>query len=294
MFILVIIAFFGAFALFPAFRCFIFNPISTIYYLFKDIYFYFKHKKYNECKDYGKIIDVTALFGGGKTLSSTMYVRRIYKKYNGKLVWNEQTQQFDKQIIKVLSNVDFKDIPYIKLKCADDIIHINDNEPITTVAIVLIDEASTQFNSRNFKTNLPTELLNQILTCRHHKIGIVLTNQRFGHLDALLRQCTSIDKECKLKWRFLRINYFDAWDLENCNNPSALVPIKRTCLFVRDKDFNAYDTYAIVDNFIHSVEKGEILTDDELLKYKSPIENDLTNVNKLSSKFKRRIKKFGI
>lgn len=278
---------------FPALRCALLHPFSVIKYAFKDVYFYFAHKKYNECKAYGKIVDVTALFGGGKTLSSTMYIRSIYRKYNGKTVWNEQTKQFDKQVIKVLSNVEFKDIPYIPLKSADDIIHINDNEPLTTVALVLIDEASTEFNSRNFKTNLPTELLNQILTCRHHKIGIVLTNQRFGHLDALLRQVTSIDKECKKTWRFLRINYYDAWDLENCNNPALCRPLKRTCLFVRDSDYNAYDTYAIVENFKHKVECGEVLTDDELLAYKMPIQNELENVNKLSHKAKRYLKKFG-
>ena len=291
MSLLILLAFAFALYLFPILRCVLLHPVSTIYYVVKDLYFYFRHKKYNECKAYGKIIDVTALFGGGKTLSSTMYIRKLYRKYNNKLVYNEETKQFDRQVIKVLSNVEFNDIPYIPLKSADDIIHINDNEPCTTVALVLIDEASTEFNSRNYKTNLPTELLNQILTCRHHKIGIVLTNQRFGHLDALLRQVTSIDKECKKIWRFLRINYYDAWDLENCNNPSLCKPLKRTCLFVRDKDYSAYDTYAIVENFKHKVENGEVLSDEELLAYKMPTETALENVSKLSFKAKRRLKK---
>ena len=175
MSLLILLAFAFALYLFPILRCVLLHPVSTIYYVVKDLYFYFRHKKYNECKAYGKIIDVTALFGGGKTLSSTMYIRKLYRKYNNKLVYNEETKQFDRQVIKVLSNVEFNDIPYIPLKSADDIIHINDNEPCTTVALVLIDEASTEFNSRNYKTNLPTELLNQILTCRHHKIGTIRT-----------------------------------------------------------------------------------------------------------------------
>lgn len=291
--VLIILGFLFALFMFPALRCGLLHPVAVIKYAFKDVYFYFRHKKYNECREYGKIIDVTALFGGGKTLSSTMYIRSIYRKYNGKLVWNDVTKSFDRQVIKVLSNVEFKDIPYIPLKSADDIIHINDNEPITTVALVLIDEASTEFNSRNFKTNLPTELLNQILTCRHHKIGIVLTNQRFGHLDALLRQCTSIDKECNKTWRFLRINYYDAWDLENCSNPSMVRPLCRTCLFVKDKDYNAYDTYAIVENFKHKVECGEVLSDEELLAYKMPIQTDVDSINNPSRKLKRRLKKYG-
>ena len=40
--------------------------------LFKDIYFYFKHKRYNECPEYGKIRLNCAcgshVFGSGKTL----------------------------------------------------------------------------------------------------------------------------------------------------------------------------------------------------------------------------------
>lgn len=288
--LIILIALFALY-MFPVLRCALLHPLATTGYAVKDCFYYFAHKKYNECREYGKIIDVTALFGGGKTLSSTMYIRHIYNRYNGKIVWNEKTKEFEKQVIKVLSNVEFKDIPYIPLKAADDIIHINDNEPITTVALVLIDEASTEFNSRNYKTNLPTELLNQILTCRHNKIGIVLTNQRFGHLDALLRQVTSIDKECKKIWRFLRIDYYDAWDLENCNNPSMCAPLRRTCLFVKDKDYNAYDTYAIVENFKHKVESGEILTDDELLAYKMPVQDNLDNVKKLSFKAKMRLKK---
>lgn len=46
-----------------------------------DIYKYFKYKKYNECKDYGRIFMVTAhrnkVFGSGKTLDMTM-VAAVY------------------------------------------------------------------------------------------------------------------------------------------------------------------------------------------------------------------------
>ena len=66
-------------------------------------------------------------------------------------------------------------------------------------------------------------------------------------------------------------------------------PLKRTCLFVRDKDYSAYDTYAIVENFKHKVENGEVLSDEELLAYKMPTETALENVSKLSFKAKRRL-----
>ena len=50
------------------------------------------------------------------------------------------------------------------------------------------------------------------MTCRHHYISLYYTAQRFGHVDALLRQVTSY---CDKLWRFQRLKYYDAWELEN-------------------------------------------------------------------------------
>lgn len=75
-----------------------------------DLYYYFKHKERNRCKAYGRIYMVTAfrnkVFGSGKTLDMTMVARRIYSKYDGLPVWNEDEQKFVTQHIHLISNVE--------------------------------------------------------------------------------------------------------------------------------------------------------------------------------------------
>lgn len=87
-------------------------------------------------------------------------------------------------------------------------------------------------NSRNFKTNIDPLFLNTILTCRHYYISLYYTAQRFGHVDALLRQVTSCVIDCDKLWRLQRLNTYDAWDMENATNIQLLQPIARGCWFV--------------------------------------------------------------
>lgn len=272
--------------MFPPVRVVLFKFPSVLCYAISDIYKYFRYRKWNECKVYGKINVYTGLFGRGKTLSSVHYIVGIFNKYNGKKVWSEKDKCFKVQTIRIISNVDLN-IPYIKLDNTQQIVNATEGLNDVSVAIVFIDEASTQFNSRNFKNNISSTLLNALLTCRHHKFGMILSSQRFLHIDALIRQICDRAIECKKIWRFQMLYECSAWDLENCTNINLVKHITR-CWFVRNKDFNAYDTYANVDSIKRMQANGELLTDDEVLALRGQINTSEYNVN--SRKMKKLLK----
>lgn len=245
----------------PYFRCLVLHPFSSVFYIFYDLYRYIRYRKWNEFKDYGKIICATALFGGGKTLTSTVYLRYVYHRFNNKTVYNPRLKKWVKQRIYIHSNVHFNDINYISLRSTQEMLQVTKDfcdDNFMDIHLFFIDEASTQFNSRQFKENFNPNLLNTILTCRHVKIGIILTSQRFNHVDALLRQVTSETKECSHLWRLYKLSFYDAYMLENCSNPTLIKPTRVRTLFIRDKDYAAYDTFAIVNNLVKASDSGDM------------------------------------
>ena len=175
------------------------------------------------------------------------------------------------QRIKVISNVSL-DIPYEDFQSLEQVVlaaeknrEYDDEHDTLTVTLVLGDEFSVQMNSRNFKTNIDPLFLNTILTCRHYYISLYYTAQRFGHVDALLRQVTSCVIDCDKLWRFQRLSTYDAWEMENAANVSLLRPIRRRAWFVRDRDYNAYNTLACVGNLKKDMQEGAMLSEAEIL-----------------------------
>lgn len=220
--------------MFPTFRCAFFHPILLITYGIRDLIQYISHKEYNVCGT-GELVAYTGLFGKGKTLSAVHRVVRAYHQFDGKPVWCRRRKKMVTQRIKVISNVALS-IPYEDFVSLEQIVldaerkQIYDDEHDTlTVTLVLGDEFSVQMNSRNFKTNIDPLFLNTILTCRHYYISLYYTAQRFGHVDALLRQVTSYVMECDKLWRFQRLSRYDAWDLENATNTQLVTPMSRGC-----------------------------------------------------------------
>lgn len=136
------------------------HPVSTIMYAVKDFYFWVIHKGYN-FYEAGLLNCYCAHFGGGKTLSIVHYVTMIFNRYNNKMVWDRGRKKFVRQKIHVISNVDFKSIPYEPLASLSQVVccayknkDIDIKNNTRTVVIVVLDEASAQLNSRNFKTNI--------------------------------------------------------------------------------------------------------------------------------------------
>lgn len=269
-YIVVIVAFLFCYYMFIPFRLVVKNPISSVFYAVKDLYEYIVHRKRNECPT-GKIIAYTALFAGGKTLSVVHYVVSLFYRYDGLKVWDRERRKFVTQRIHVISNVKLK-IPYENFVSLQQIVRVAEKfhqidleNDTLTVTVVLGDEFSVQLNSREFKKNIDPLFLNTLLTCRHHHILMVYDAQRFNHVDALLRQVTLAVVECKKKWRFMVQYEYDAFEMENAVNPLLLTPRFRDGWFIRDKDYNAYDTLACVGNLKKSFEEGDMMSEEEIL-----------------------------
>lgn len=300
MIFIFIMLFFVACYLSVCFRLAVLHPVSTIYYAVHDIFYYFYYRQWRILKA-GQLVIYTALFGRGKTLSVVHYIVKKYQRYNGLMIYDRDRKKWVKQVVNVISNVQLA-IPYenfVSLKqivAAADRNKQKDIENDTyTVTLVLGDEFGVQMNSRSFKTNVDPLFLNTLLTCRHHHISLFYDAQRFNHVDALLRQVTGHDIECKKVWRFMVHYYFDAYQLECASSPSLIQPFRRTGWFVRDKDYASYDTLACVDNLSKKVEEGDMMSEEEIMKLRVNEGNaGLDGVTKPSRYLKRRrLKKSG-
>jgi hypothetical protein len=282
-----------AFVVSPTVRCAVSHPILLSVYGFRDIWQYISRKSYNFCGS-GELVGYIGLFGRGKTLSAVHKVTSTYRHYDGKPVWCPRRRKIVTQRVHVISNVALK-IPYEELRSLQQIVDAakrqqaqDDEQDTLTVTLVLGDEFSVQMNSRNFRTNIDPLFLNTILTCRHYYISLYYTAQRFGHVDALLRQVTSYVVSCDKLWRFQRLSSYDAWDMENCSNVSLLRPFARSCWFVRDDDYKAYNTLAVVENLQHRVQDNEMMSPTEILDLQRNQSSDMDAVKHPSRKWRRR------
>lgn len=300
MILFLIVAFALAMAFSVTFRVMVTHPIATVLNCIRDTVLYIIHRKWNVYET-GRIICYMGLFGKGKTLSAVHYVCGVYRTYNNKKVYDDIRKKWVVQKVHVISNVDLA-IPYERFTSLAQIVSISERyhkidekDGTLTVHIVLGDEFSVQLNSRNFKSNIDPLFLNTLLTCRHHHISLVYTAQRFGHVDALLRQVTSYVISCNKLWRVMVHTRYDAYELENANNPLMVKPINRYGWFIRNRDFKAYDTLACVDNLKKSCLEGDMLSESEILALQQNTPTDMESVAKPSRKFmklqRRRLKK---
>lgn len=277
---------------FPTVRCAALHPFAVLSNGAKDLYHYIAHKQADICPT-GELVAFVGLFGRGKTLSAVHKVVSMYHRYNGKRVWCPRRKKFVAQRVKVLSNValnipyeDFKSLEQIVL-CAERNEAYDDANDVLTVTLVLGDEFSVQMNSRSFKTNIDPLFLNTLLTCRHYHISLYYTSQRFGHVDALLRQVTSYVVDCRKLWRFQRQDYYDAWELENAANTTLLTPMSRGCWFVTNNDYNAYNTLACVGNLKKSMQEGDMMTEEQILALQQNQPTNMEGIAKPSRRWMR-------
>lgn len=262
-------------------RTILLNPCKTIFYIPMDLYKFIRYKLYNKMET-GKLICYTALFGGGKTLSCVHYINHLYQRYNNKKIYDIHRKKWVTQKVNIISNVDLT-IPYEKFTSLQQVVDvaekmkdIDKQNDTLTCTIVFGDEFSVQMNSRSFKTNIDPIFLNALLTCRHHNIMLVYNAQRFQHVDKLLRGVTTYVIECKKVWRVVIQKTYDAWVLENCSDPTVIKPNVARGWFIRDKDFQAFDTLATVGNLIHAVKSGDMETEEEILNRIDSRDQDLT------------------
>lgn len=298
MVILGIIVFVVLLFVFPTLRCAVFHPFLTVFYGLRDGYLHVVHKGKNNAP-YGQIscyiADSSTSFGCGKTLSATDYIVSLFKRYDGKKVWCRRRKRFVTQRIKVISNVDFLTIPYERLtslsqfvQWTDQVSEIDEVNSTLTVTYMVIDEASSQLNSRAFKSNFDPYFIARLLTSRHVHASIVLTSQRSGMVDKLMRDCCHMYIGCDKLWRFQRLNYYDAYEIENAQTPFLVRPFRRSCWFVKDSAFANYDTYASVQTLRKSCEEGDMLTEEEILALQVSQPTNMDGVEKPSRNYIRR------
>lgn len=251
--------------------CAITHIPSFLKYGVKDAIDNIKHKP-GRIPKMGQCICFSGLFGMGKTLSAVHTVRMIYRAYSGTRVFCPRRKEWVTLRVNILSNVHLIGIPYIPLVGLQQVVDLSktvqkydDEHNTLTVSPVLIDEAGAMLNSREFKKNIDPLVLNAILTCRHANISIFYTAQRFMHVDALLRQVTSYVYECKKVWRFQFQRKYDAWALEQAQDPSKVPCMSILSWFVRDVDYNSYDTFEFVENLIKQVEEGKMISEEEII-----------------------------
>lgn len=280
--------------LFPVVRCIMLNPHFASYYGAKDLYHYIKYKLKNN-SPVGQLISYTGLFGMGKTLSMVHDTIKWYDTYNGKQWFDIKKGKWVTNQCVILSNVDINR-PYIKLESLQQIVdyahkfydEAKEND-CHYLIMALIDEASVMLNSRSFKTNFDPLFLNTLLTSRHYNMSILTTSQRFSLQDALLRQVTQQVFDCQKIWRCQVMRLYDAYELENCTNPLLIKPMKTRVWFVRDKDYNNYNTLECVKNLEHAFVSGDMISEDEILRLQqSSIDTDNENIMHYSKKASKR------
>ena len=262
--------------------------------LFKDIYYYFKHKRYNECPEFGKIRLNCAcgshVFGSGKTLDIVKTALDIYRKYDGLQVWDADKKKFVTQRIHIISNVQIFGVNYIPFKDIGQLIEIEKYKfGSMDVTIFLLDESGAIFNSRDYKNNISPEFLTSLLQSRKNKVALYMTSQRFIFTDKILREICGIVNECKMFWRIVTIKSYDAYQLENAINSNLIMPKKVRLWLAKDSDFKSYNSFQLIENMRKTYEPGKYLGTEEILA-KSSTDGDLSRVTTLKKIYRKKEK----
>ena len=275
------------------FRLAMMHPIKFVRYCVTDLIGYFRYKQYDVYKA-GMLNCYFAHFGGGKTLSVVHYVRALYERYHNKLIYDRQRKKWVRQKMLILSNVHLKGIPYEELCSLSQIVmcawrnkKIDEQMDTRTCVVVLLDEASSELNSRNFKSNIDANFLNTLITSRHFNMSLYYTSQKFKLVDALLRSVTQTCIWCDKHWRFMVQHYYDADEMEYATNPTLVQPLLRTGFFISDSDYNTYDTLATVERLDKDTKNGDMLSAEEILALRGEMYGNNENVTRPSRKLKR-------
>lgn len=223
-------------------RTIIFNLHWIAIYTPIDLFNYIKNKSWMLWNGFG-IRMYCGYFGSGKSMLASRFIVNNYNKYK-----DGQTP------LNILSNIPLS-VPYTPLVNIQQILEVKEN------TIIFIDECNTLFNARAWK-DFPTELVYQLCQNRKKHIMLIMTAPRFHLVDKSIRDVTEYVYQCKrMFWRLHSISVYDGWDLENALNINLLRPLSRQGVFARNKYYNNYDSFAIIDN----VKKTEFLDKSEIL-----------------------------
>lgn len=294
--LLLIIAFVIWFVMDSRVRYTVFHPHIVLYNAIRDSYLRYKYKKYNEFKEYGKMImfiaDEMTPFGSGKTLNMVAYVKAVYEHYNGLMIWSKYHKGFVEQKIKIISNITLFNIPYIPLVSEQQIIDLSENEDDSIVYLILLDEMGSLYNNRDWKTNLSSDMVESILQQRKAKIGFLGTVQNWSLFDATIRKVTSLVRSCKKTWRFLVVKEYIACQVERAQfNLDLINTTSIKCNFATDKLYNSYDTTERVKRLQKEIQAGKMLTTEEILNSSNGQSTDIESLTNIKRRYRKRFKK---
>lgn len=239
--------FFGfliAYAIFPLVRCIVRNFGRIYFYGVKDTIEYFAKRKWENFDYYG-ITMFIGMFGHGKTLSMSHACEKIYARYGDS--------------VRFISNYKLNNIPYIKLENFNQLVDLGEEEDNDYVGtVVCIDEVENLLSHRNY-ANFPLALLHLLTQQRKKRVYIMCSAQRFFMVDKIFRSITTNVYDCNKYWRFQHMELYDAWDYENAMNFQLIKPQSNIWWFVRNKDYESYDTSEMImkdsaENFISNEE----------------------------------------
>lgn len=279
------------------FRISVFHPWSVWRCFIQDVYLFFHEHRMNEAP-YGTIKCYIAhqgtAFGTGKTLSATRELVNAYNKFNGKPIWCPRRKKVVTQRVHILSNVDLLSVPFERLVSlsqfvaeTDQMQELDDDNGTLTVTYLFIDEASSQLNSRSFKSNFDAPFISRLLTSRHVRANLILTSQRSGMVDKLMRDCTNYYISCQKIWRFEILRFYDAYEVECAQDPCVVAPLHRSGYFISDKLFSNYDTFSMVQALEKSCKSGDMLSAEQILQLRQG-DSMLAAKNKRQAKKRRK------
>ena len=246
--------------------------------IIKDKIKYYKNKEWQLFEYWGMHIYI-GMFGKGKTSTMVRDAYLLAKKY--------------KQLT-ILTNVKLTNFPVhtniIYLKSAQDILKAPEN------TLVLIDEIGTIFNSRDFsksKESVPKILFQHLCQCRHRRMMIFSTAQRWNFLDKQLRDITATVRTTRVTFehpfsRMVTVKKYDAadYDMHFSNPLFPLNPISAWCYVQSDKIRNLYDTTELVEQML----SAEYIPDNEILENQG-YTTMFDEINKDNKKVMRKNKK---
>ena len=283
------------------FRFALFHPRLTGKNFLKDAFNWFKYKRWGELRDYGRmdvyIADERQPFGSGKTLNMVANAYNVYRQYNDVDIFNFKLGKWGKQYVHIYSNIELNGLPYIPLTNSYQLVQVVEKEdddpddPDVHIYLFLFDELGRIFNSREWKTNLNSDMMGAILQPRKSHIIILGTVQDFSLFDATLRKiCTNV-YSCTKKWRFLALRHYYATDLERANfNPELIETRNVFVRFATDKLYNSYDTMQVVGDLKKEIASGERLSNQEILNA-SQNEKELGSLTRIGKRFRKQIRR---
>lgn len=253
------------------FKVYVRIPIFVMYYVYDFLmYIYCKGWK----KFYGWGIHLfTGRFGAGKTSAVVHLALKYACKYPQ---------------LSILTNMELSNFPehtrILKLETAQDIL----NAPSDT--LVIIDEIGTIFNSRDFstdKTAVPKSLFQHLCQCRHRRIMIYGTVQRFNLLDKQIRDISTDVTYCTshLKHPFSRLCVMKVFDIDEfetlqANKLYRPVPYSVSAYIQKEHSRSLYDTSEMVNGML----KKEYLSDGEILENRADVQSSYNYVDKKSKR----------